>query len=292
MFRAKVTEVDIDDNKYGAVRVFIPEIMTSEDPEYDEETMGLIAYPANNPVGGRNTKDLDGDSNYQGCVYVPAKGSWVWVFFENGNQNKPYYFAALDIENSMLPAENRGMESPSKVTTIFKSNKGRAIVISDSEDVARTEMTGKKRSISTPPSGDASSVLAITGNQSVIVINEANGADQILIMMHSGNYISLDGSNGSLGMSFSGDINIKAGGNLNLQAGGKLNVKSAADVNVQGNGAVNVKSSGNVAVQGGGNLSLKGGGVVSADGTQFLAQSGMSGPASGADSANPSGGRK
>jgi hypothetical protein len=43
------------------------------------------------PLFGGNT--IDGDTK-TGITGWPAKDSWVWVFFELGNHNKPVYFAA------------------------------------------------------------------------------------------------------------------------------------------------------------------------------------------------------
>ena len=85
MYRAKVVE-NKDPQQFGRVQVWIPDIM-SELPQ----DKGLWARPANNPAGGRNSDDQGGgDNNYAGCSFIPKKGSYVWVFFEGGNENRPY----------------------------------------------------------------------------------------------------------------------------------------------------------------------------------------------------------
>lgn len=288
VMRAKVTETNIDSNEYGAVRIFIPEIMCNTgDPDYNEDEMGIIAYPANNPIGGMNDKDADGDSNFQGCAYVPQKGSWMWIFFEGSNLNRPYYFAALNIENAKLPPEC----TSAKVVVIYKSHEGRAIVISDDTINARTELTGKKRNLSEPPSGDVSSVLEIEGNQNVIVINEADGADQILIATHKGDYINLDVNTGNLSIYFRKNINIEAGGNISIKAGGDFNVKAVGNANIQGIKNANLKGGANAAVEGGAQTSIKGASMVAIDGAQTITQSGASQPADPAVVDKPEGGR-
>jgi uncharacterized protein involved in type VI secretion and phage assembly len=81
-----------DREQFGRVMVWIPDLM----PEVDR-TKGLWARPANNPLGGRNMEGSD-DHHYVGTSYIPKKGSWVFVFFEGGNINRPYYFGALDLK--------------------------------------------------------------------------------------------------------------------------------------------------------------------------------------------------
>ena len=311
--RAKVTEVDIDKNAYGAVRVFIPDLMIAlkdTDSSYDEEIMGIIAYPANSVFGGYNKMDKDKESDYAASVYVPRKGSWWWVFFEGGDENKPYYFAPCQREFAMLPPENRGVTTPHAVYTIIKSHEGRAIVVSDSPDVARTEMTGKKRSITGGPEGDTASVLKIDGNQTIICINEADGADQVLIHSHNGNFINLDNKTGKLNIKVSGDIHIQAGGTIFMEGKAGVNIKSGGKANIQGS-AINLKSGGNLSLQSSGNFSakaggmaaiqagaaagIKAGGIAALDGSGVALMSGAAPSASSAESAvsaAPTGGRK
>jgi len=139
-YRAKVVN-NRDASKYGRVLVWIPDLM----PELDSRKDGIWARPANNPIGGRNTQADTNDNHYAGSSYIPPMGSWTWVFFESGNINRPYYFGALDIENTRVLPENQLGSSYEKKWTILKTHEGRTIVVSDDPDDARTEITGKKR---------------------------------------------------------------------------------------------------------------------------------------------------
>ena len=178
-YRARVVD-NVDTQDYGRVLLFIPDIMHS----VVETDTGLWAWPANNPLGGRNTTEDEGQ-NYMGSSYIPKIGSWLWVFFEQGNPNRPYYWMSLNLENAKVLPENQVGTSKSDKWVIFKSHDGRTIVVSDDDDDARVEITGKKRLITkgtdidgnaTDPSGDTDSVYTIDDNQTSILLDEREGA--------------------------------------------------------------------------------------------------------------------
>lgn len=295
-FRAKVTETDIDGNDYGQVRVFIPHIMTTKDPNYDEDRMGIIANPANNSVGGRNTSDTKKDSYYQGQVIVPPLGSWIWVFFENCDPNKPFYMAALDLSGSKVPPENRNVEEPNKVYTILKTHEGRTLVLADSPDVQRVEITGKKRNLSgEDPAGNADSTYTIDDNQTTILFDEREGKEKILIRSYKGDYLHFDIDEQKLHGHFADDIVLKSDKNVSFEAGeeiilkatGKLSAESGANVVIKSGAKASIESTGdtnikgvNVNVEASAQLSNKSGGVNAIDGSLVSVQNGSSSSAS------------
>src|SRR5574343_26775 len=76
MYRARVVEVDVADdgekNKFGAVRVFIPDVhVEGENPDTDPNKSGVLAYPANTFCGGYNDEDPEKTSYYCSSVIVP-----------------------------------------------------------------------------------------------------------------------------------------------------------------------------------------------------------------------------
>lgn len=216
-YRAEVTEVNIEDNNYGAIRVFIPDLMCSEeDPSYDPAKMGLIALPGNNPVGGRN---LTNEGSYGwGTVMVPRVGDWIWVFFEAGDPSKPFYFAALNIKNTKLPPENRDVIDPNTVYTLLKTYNGRSVVVADSEDVQRIELTGKYQDgPANEADGEGLDVYTIDQNQTTILFDERSGQEKILIRTHKGDFLHIDVDEQQLQAYFLNDISIKTDGNLHLQ---------------------------------------------------------------------------
>lgn len=238
-YRAKVTEVDIPEfEEYGAVRVFIPDVMTGLDPEYNEETMGYIAYPANNPVGGRNDK---GKESYGwGSVYVPRKEDWVWIFFEAGDRKKPYYFGALNIKNTKIPPEQRKNftsgrpNEPHTIYTVLRTHRGRSIVLADSEDIQRIEITGKKR-MSSPASSPAaedqdSNYHIIDDNQTTIVLDERDGKEKLLIRTRKGDFLHVDIDERMLQGYFKKDIRLQTEQDLHLQVKRDIHVLVERDV--------------------------------------------------------------
>lgn len=220
-YRAKVVD-NVDKEQFGRVLVYVPDLM----PELDDTVDGIWARPANNPMGGRNTESEHPDNHYAGSSYIPLKGSWTWVFFESGNINRPYYFGALDIENTkVLPENQLGGQFQLKYT-IFKSHSGRAIVISDDPDDARVEITGKKREISNPPSGDTASVYNIDGNMTTIFLDERTGTQKLLIRTYLGDFLHIDIDERKLQAEFESDIIIKTNGKFQLTAKEDIDVRS------------------------------------------------------------------
>jgi len=255
-YRAKIVDND-DKENYGRVLVWIPDIMT-----FLPDTAGLWARPANNPIGGRNEEDGD-DNNFMGSSYIPRNGSWIWIFFEGGNINRPYYFGALDLENAkVLPEVQLGNTNDKWV--IFKSHDGRAITISDDPDDARVEITGKKRQLKEPPSGDTGSVYTIDGNQTTILLDERDGKEKILLRTHKGDFLHIDIDEQKLQAYFKDDIHIKSDNNIYITAKeefhikadlGKLNIGSNADnVNIKAADEVNIESGGDVNIKSGINI--------------------------------------
>jgi len=264
-YRALVVN-DRDPQKFGRVLVWIPALMVDV-----PRTKGIWARPANNPLGGRNTESSS-DHHYMGSCYIPKKGSWVWVFFEAGDFNHPYYFGALDLENAKVLPENQVGNQYQHKWTILKSHEGRTIVVSDDPDDARVEITGKKRQLKQPPTGDLESVYKIDGNQTVILLDERNGKEKVLIRTRKGDFFHIDVDEQKLQINFKNDILIKSDGNINITASKDINIKSSGDFNYQ-------------ALQ---NINGKAGNQICYDALTIQAQTGN---ASDASEANPQGDR-
>lgn len=318
-FRAKVVD-NVDPENFGRVKIYCPDLM----PLIDDNE-GIWAKSANNPVGGRNSEGGP-DNHFMGSSYRPAKDSWVWVFFENNNINRPYYFGALDLQNTKILPECRvGIDTEQK-WVLLKTHDGRCIVISDDDKDARIEFTGKKRGIKTPPSGDTDSVYTIDGNQTTILFDERDGLEKILIRTHKGDFLHIDineqklqgyfkegivlKTDGSYDV-FAKNINLKAteklnqesGDDMNVKSGSKMNVESEAHMNVKSNSEINMESVTDISIKSNGKIIEEASGILSLKGSQVVADPRISeggglaqpaksaAPAGAADEADPKGER-
>lgn len=298
-YRAQVVD-NKDKQQFGRVLVWIPDLMQDVDP-----TKGIWARPANNPLGGRNNEGAV-DHHYMGSSYIPRKGAWTWVFFEAGNINRPYYFGALDIENTKVLPENQVGENYQDKWTLFKSHDGRAVVISDDPDDARIEITGKKRKMKEPPTGDTESVYTIDENMTTILFDERDGIEKILIRTYKGDFIHIDIDEQALQIYFKEDIEIKTDGNLfvtaeedinllstkgniNIEAAqGEINLKSITDMKLQSGTQISITAATNGYWSTGFDLNHKAGFNLNQDGgTSLNDQAGASSPGDPADIAAP-----
>lgn len=292
-YRAKVIN-NKDKEQFGRVLVWIPDLM----PELDSRKDGIWARPANNPLGGRNkaasnASESDKDHYYSGSSMIPLNGSWVWIFFECGNINRPYYFGSLDLENTKVLPENQVGNEYEKKWTLYKSSQGRAVVISDDPDDERVEITGKKRQITDPPTGDTKSVYQIDDNMTTILIDERDGLQKVLIRTYKGDYFHIDVDERNLQAEFENDIIIRSHRNILITADENIDVKAKlGEVSIQAdNNHMHLKSRLNMNINSGSRTNIRAGAEIATDGSSRHDQQGMSIPANDAEEANPEGGR-
>lgn len=239
-------EINISGNSYGRVKVFIPQLM-------EEEETGIWAWPANNPVGGRhdyNTspkKDSNnGNQEYCGTFMIPPSNSAVWIFFENGDSSRPYYFAAFDSAAKPAPPEMLKGSKPEERWLIFRSPQGRTIIISDDNDNCRIEITGKKNSITDP--------YTIKGNQKTILIEDGKN-EKILISDQNGNYVNVNTNTNDINISSNNIVRVHATSAIYLDAPyigiscDKIGIKSSG-VDIITNGESRIGGSGKVSLTG------------------------------------------
>ncbi|MFW6242530.1 MAG: phage baseplate assembly protein V [bacterium] len=273
-----------DPEKLGRIMVWIPDLM----PNVPQDK-GIWAKSANNPVGGRND-EFDKSHNYMGTSYIPGKGSYVWIFFECGNINRPYYFASLEPGNTKVLPESQVGDKYENKWVVFKSTEGRCIVISDDPEDRRVEITGKKRNIKNPPTGDTDSVYEIDGNQTTILFDERDGKEKILIRTHKGDFLHIDIDEQKLQSKFESDISFKTNAKFSLSAE-SIHLKSNSGANFEAGGELNCKAGGNSNYQSGGDTNILAGGNLNTDGANQNAQQGMAGPAGTSSPNDPEGER-
>jgi len=209
IYRAKVID-NKDEKMFGRVKVYLPDFMSNKEINIDKD--GLWALPANNPIGGRNEET----NKHHGSCYIPIVGSWVWIFFENGRIDRPYYVSALDIQAKKVPPENQLGDEYYNKWTVLRSPKGRVMVISDDSSDERVEITGKKRKYNPESDNAKDSVYTIDDNQTTILIDERTGKEKILIKDYKGNFICIEQDNDTFNLFMNGDMKVQIKGKTNL----------------------------------------------------------------------------
>lgn len=266
-YRAKVTEVDIEGGAYGAVRLFIPDLMTELDPDFDEDKMGLIAYPANNCMHGQ--------------LHVPLLKEYVWCFFECGTPSRPFYLNALQLRGTEagshgVPSESKSVPAEQhRVYSLLKTSTGRSIVACDSPTEERIEITGKRRGwykydpkegMENDKDRTDDDYKKIDDNQTIIMLDEREGREKILIRTWKGDFIHFDIDQRALQLYTKGDMHIKSEGNMYLTAGKDIHLLGRSKVNIQSSGEMNLKSGANMNSESGATMNHKSGGSQNVQG--------------------------
>lgn len=127
-----------------------------------------------------------------GISSVPEIGSWVWLFFENGNHNKPVYFAsviAVDDLNWEHDGDTVTIVSKTghkiviyddavtdKGTISIETKRGNAIIIQDSEDEDEIILSSK-------------SVIRLSSEKVII----GSGGGYVVTSPNHGQILTVDG---------------------------------------------------------------------------------------------------
>ena len=124
IYRAKCID-NKDPLKTGRIKIVIPEVNYTKYKEGE----GVWAYPCT-PFAGCNLEESD-VSDF-GCLMIPPINSYVFIFFEGGDINRPVYFGGLITEGA-IPTENQAGEKWYAKHTLIKTPKKRLIMVSDDD---------------------------------------------------------------------------------------------------------------------------------------------------------------
>ena len=239
LYRALVIDPD-DPKQTGRVKVRIPDIMTNKATCGEFCEKGLWARPGNLQLGGRNVRDTLGprcfydDALYQGQCLIPPKGSHVFIFFEKGDPNRPFYFGAADYGQNKILAEHRTGGKQYLKWTPMKTHQGRAMIFSDDPFDARVEITGKKRILHNPPDGDFQSVYQIDNNQTIFMIEERPDHEKVMLKDYHGNYMKMiqndAGRSDQFHLWMKDDIHIETLKNIYITAHENIHIRAYQDI--------------------------------------------------------------
>jgi hypothetical protein len=164
------------------------------------------------------------NNSAKGLFSVPRVGSRVWVFFENGNPNRPVYFATAynkedwekisennypnDLENASPDAETNNTEYENKVVI---SQRGGTIEIVNSD---------KNESLQISHYNGGFKIWANGGTKEYV-----EGEDKKLVKSNSQLHIG-----GNMDVRINGNANLIIDGNFTANVGGTYNVTSGGNM--------------------------------------------------------------
>ena len=195
--------LDNNDPKFfGRVKVYIPDIMAPIDtqapsnsnmpansipsnstpPPVSPNAPGLWSLPANTGFSGSNSQMSNEGGQFSGSSLIPVVGQWIWIFFENGDLNRPYYIGGLNIKDTPITYENTQGSQPYNKWILFRSPSGKKIHISDDPTDTQVKITGSMKN---------PKAISDTSDHTTFSILETNGTKQVVMQDPNGNYFRM-----------------------------------------------------------------------------------------------------
>lgn len=260
---------DKDPEYCGQIQIWIPDLQP-EDYKHELDKC-LWAFPANNHFGGRNDgtdkhgsrdEDVDEIKLYAyGASWIPRINSWVWLFFENGNPNRPFYMNSVDLRRTKVPVEGQWGENYHR-KWYNRSPKGHVMILSDDQEVpvsdatarilpaeileedTRTEMTGHKKHLE--------EIYKIVDNQSTVLIDDRKDRQKILIQDWKGNHIIISTHQNRAAIYINEDLVIRnhsdqfslicENGRMNIYAKNGISMRSDAQIHIKAKQNIEVRT--------------------------------------------------
>ena len=212
-----------DPLKQGRIKAWIPEMM--DGTVNDDE--GVWIRPASFTFAGNSEDGIDGADDC-GSVIIPPVGSYIYIFFEQGDPSKGRYFAGASVDNS-IPTECQNGQEWFNKHVILKTPKGKLLMISDAPDdggiiIRSTDRSKNKREVKDTPLRSDSIEIAIQdtdkdkyilvndGNKNYFLINEKD--TEITCELNTGTKIFM--SKDGMDINVVGDLNINATGSIRI----------------------------------------------------------------------------
>lgn len=117
-----------DSEKRGRVQVRVLGIHSSNNKTDSPDGIANSELPWAEPAGSLLGGFVEGSKGKSGIFTIPDNGAWVWVFFDNGDHQKPVYFASIPGNNDIADKDAKG------ITTI-RTKSGNTITMDDTSDL-------------------------------------------------------------------------------------------------------------------------------------------------------------
>ena len=233
-FRGEVLKND-DPKKAGRVKIHVFGVYDNMPVEH--LPWAILADPM---MGG--LKD-------NGGIFVPEVGSHVFVFFEQGDHEKPVYFAgapAIQDGEPDTPSESRE-EGEYPYNKVFKTKAGISFEIDDTEDAIRFKFKH--------PSGNQMEIDNDGNKSETIVGDSEKNIEGDKTETVSGDVTeSIEGdktidSDSDITITANGDGTFSVSGGITINADGSVSI-SGSDVSISGDSAVSIDGGAQVTIEG------------------------------------------
>jgi hypothetical protein len=176
-----------------------------------------------------------------GSFAVPALGSFVWVFFENGDIYQPVYFAEAQTATMGIPAE-AAINYP--FTKVLRFPSGIAISVNDT--LGTIQISHPKGTITII---DTDGKFAVNAVDDIILDSVKNvNVGGLVISIVAVADVSVQ-AGGKISITAVGNVDVKATGNATVEAVINADVKAGGTATVEATGKTTVKSAVEVDVQ-------------------------------------------
>ena len=250
----------------GRVAVYIPKLMTfsstNAKPEESKVTPGSGKYSPTSEV--RSAKPVDAlnylwcrpveyfsddsasDNVVNGSYRVPQLEQTVFVFFEDEDPQKPYFYPYGPTKvGQVIPMSN--MES-SESNIADVSRKPNIHILSE---LPNGNIIGFDYNT------DTNSFVVKFQNGHKIRIMKGNDGNKIEFVTENGNLIEINDEEDNINVNVNNDMNADVGNNIVVNVGNNANIKLGGSANVDAGSSINLKAGSSINLQAGSSINLK-----------------------------------
>ena len=264
-FRGRVVN-NVDEHLEGSIGVFIPALVVDmpdsmEGPAPLDNPISAPVFHNQDEIPLRSSVREDNyiwarpcsalvengsdSNNFGGSFKIPKIGTMVWVIFEGGDPNRPYWLPFTPtVEGDVISGANIGKgigtgeaganwKDPAKrvnIEVMTEFDNGNVVYI-DANDNANTFVIrwANGHTVSLQDSAE-SGINLNTAKGHLVQLDDNSG--EIRVRTHTNQSSAIFADSGKITVNCSGDLVAKSGGSTSLTAGGPVTIKSSAAVTI------------------------------------------------------------